>query len=316
MNVLFKVLWGLVAVYAVATLVSGLFGISVPIPLLVLILVAFALIHGALRYGWRGIMVFIVVSLVVSNILENSSILTGFPFGHYHYTDSLGLKLFLVPVLIGPTYVAIGYLAWVLSTVLIGDVRRESSALTVFAVPFFASFMMVVWDLCLDPTFSTIQHIWIWEQGGGYFGVPLTNYLGWSLTVYLFYQLFALYLRLGKAGSGAGSGKVPALPREFYAQAVTMYAVVGLRFIVTYLTGSNTPVTDAAGTVWQTGSIYESAAIVSIYTMLFIAALSAFKLIQGQTAVTPIPTITPVTPIAGKPVETVEIGATAGQKTT
>jgi uncharacterized membrane protein len=29
---------------------------------------------------------------------------SGFPFGHYYYTDNLGTKLFLVPVLIGPAY--------------------------------------------------------------------------------------------------------------------------------------------------------------------------------------------------------------------
>src|SRR5207253_1379153 len=128
---------------------------------------AFALIHGALRYGWSGIAVFIVISLVVSNILENTSILTGFPFGHYHYTDVLGPKLFLVPVLIGPAYFASGYLAWVLANVLIGDVKREASAFTVLAVPFIASFLMVMWDLTLDPRASTIQHQWIWERGGG-----------------------------------------------------------------------------------------------------------------------------------------------------
>jgi uncharacterized membrane protein len=47
-----------------------------------------------------------------------------------------------------------------------------------FAVPIVAAFIMVGWDVCLDPASSTIAHIWIWENGGGYFGVPLTNYLG------------------------------------------------------------------------------------------------------------------------------------------
>lgn len=41
---------------------------------------------------------FCAVTLVVSNALENLSILTGFPFGNYHHT--LGLQVFLVPVLI------------------------------------------------------------------------------------------------------------------------------------------------------------------------------------------------------------------------
>jgi hypothetical protein len=35
---------------------------------------------------------------------------------------------------------------------------------------------------------------WIWLNGGEYWGVPFTNFLGWFLTVYLIFQNFALYL--------------------------------------------------------------------------------------------------------------------------
>src|SRR6266705_5044482 len=281
------VLWVLVVVYAVVELVNPVFPLHIPIPLVVLIPVVFGLIHGAWRYKWSGILTFIVMCLVVSNILENTSILTGFPFGHYHYTDALVPKLFLVPLLIGPAYFATGYLAWVLGTVLIGDVRRKSSAFTTFAVPFIASFAMVAWDLGFDPTSSTIHHTWIWEQGGGYFGVPLTNYLGWFFTVYVFFQLFALYLRLRKASH---EGEEPTLPRSYYAQAIVMYAVIGLVIVANYLVGStNTAITDAVGIVWQTRSIAEAEATVTIYTMLFAAALSAVKLLQGSAAVASTP---------------------------
>src|SRR5438876_9491257 len=126
-----NILWVLVAVYAVAEFANTVFSLSIPLALLLLVLVAFSLVHGAIRYRWSGIATFIVICLVVSNILENTSILTGFPFGHYHYTGG--------------------------------------SALTTFAVPFIAAFFMVVWDLCLDPGASTVRHTWIWEQGGGYF---------------------------------------------------------------------------------------------------------------------------------------------------
>ena len=273
-----NVLWILVAGYGVAEFANRVFSLSIPLAPLLLVLVAFALIHGAMRYRWRGMAAFIVICLVVSNILENTSILTGFPFGHYHYTSSgLGPKLFLVPVLIGPAYFSTGYLAWTLSNVLIGEVRRESSVFTTFAVPLIASFLMVMWDLCLDPGASTVGHVWIWEQGGGYFGVPLTNFLGWFFTVYLFLQLFAVFLRGRKAGPEV------TWPRSYYAQAVVMYAVIGLTFVLDYLVaGSNSPVIDAAGVVWQTRSIAESAATVSIFTMIFAAALSAVKVLQGS----------------------------------
>lgn len=273
------ILWVLAAAYAVALIANIAFGLSIPIAIVLLLSVAFALIHGAGRYGWSGIAAFIVICLVVSNILENTSIMTGFPFGHYHYTDALGPKLFLVPLLIGPAYLANGYLAWVLGNVLVGEVRRESSALTTLAAPFIASFLMVMWDLTLDPRSSTIQHMWIWEHGGGYFGVPFTNYLGWFFTVYVFLQLFALFVRFRPAGSEGARD----WPRSRYAQAVVMYAIVGLTPVLTFLVGgTNTQVTDAAGVVWQTASIAEAAATVSIFTMIFGVALSAVKLFQAS----------------------------------
>src|SRR6202171_2732603 len=277
-NISRSVLWALVAVYGAVIFANTLHLVSIPIPVGLLITVLFALIHGAVRYGWGGILTFIVISLVVSNILENLSILTGFPFGHYYYTDLLGPKLFLVPLLIGPAYVATGYLAWVLANVLVGDVRRGASAFTTFAVPFVGAFLMAMWDLSFDPGFSTVRHFWIWEQGGGYFGVPLTNYLGWFFTVYVFLQLFALFVKFRSGGSEAER----SLPRSHYVEALVMYAVVGLTPVLTFLVGgSNSPVTDAAGLVWQTRSIAEAAATVSIYTMIFAAALSAVRLVQG-----------------------------------
>src|SRR6266853_789510 len=244
-------LWTLVVIDVVLTLVNAVFPNHIPVPLLIPLLIvvplAFALFHGAVRYQWSGIIIFLVICLVVSNLLENTSILTGFPFGHYYYTSDLGPKLFLVPLVIGPAYFGTGYLAWVLATVLIGDVRSKGSWFTTLAVPFIASFMMVAWDLGMDPTSSTIRHSWIWEQGGGYFGVPLTNYLGWFFTVYVFFQVFALYLRFRKASS---DGEEPTFTRSYFAQALMMYAVIGLVIVVSYLVGgTNMPITDAVGIV-------------------------------------------------------------------
>ncbi len=270
------ILWVLAGAYAVTLIANISFGLNIPIPIVLLISVAFALIHGSVRYGWKGIATFIAICLVVSNVLENTSILTGFPFGHYHYTDALGPKLFLVPLLIGPAYFANGYFAWVIGNVLIGELRRGSSAFLTFAVPFIAAFVMVMWDLTFDPRASTIEHQWIWEQGGGYFGVPLTNYLGWFFTVYLFVQLFALFVRFRP-----GDVTVENFPPSHFAQAVLMYAVMGLTPVLTFVvTGSGSQVTDAAGAVWRTANIAESMATVSIVTMIFVVAMSAVKLLQ------------------------------------
>jgi len=271
-----NILWGLVVVLTVARLATTAFSPSLTIPV-VMATAVFALIHGAARYRWSGVLAFLVICLVVSNILENTSILSGFPFGHYHYTS--GPKIFLVPWYIGLSYFATAYLAWTVAIVLIGDVRRVSNWITIVGVPVIGAAVMVMWDLTFDPTASTIKQFWIWEQGGGYFGVPLTNYVGWFFTVYVFLQLFALFLR----SWGAADAEARPLPASYYAQAVISYAVVGLTAVLSYIvfTG-NTVVTDAAGVVWQTRSITEAEATVSIFTMIFVSVLSGVKLLQAS----------------------------------
>src|ERR1700687_5880613 len=269
-----SILWVLVVLLTVARLATTAFSPSLTIPV-VMATAVFAFIHGAVRYRWSGVVAFLVVCLVVSNIFENTSILTGFPFGHYHYTS--GPKIFLVPWYIGLSYFATAYLAWTVAIVLIGDVLRASSWIPTVAVPVIGAAVMVMWDLTFDPTASTIKQFWMWEQGGGYFGVPLTNYVGWFFTVYLFLQLFALFVRFRPDNE-----TVVTFPRSHYAQALLTYAVMGLTPVLTFVIGgSNAQATDAAGLVCQTRSSAESVATVSIYTMLFAVALSAVKLIQA-----------------------------------
>ena len=95
--------------------------------------------------------------------------------------------------------------------------------------------------------------------------------------------MFALFLRLRKAPREA----TPILPRSYDAQAVVLYAAIGVSYILAYLVGgSDALVTDATGVVWHTASIAEAAAIVSIYTMLFVVALATVNLLQRSADIT------------------------------
>jgi putative membrane protein len=271
-----RTLWALTAIVFLGLLVAAFVpGVRLPV---IVVQVVFALVHGARRYGWRAIGIFVAAGLLISNILENLSIQTGFPFGHYHYTG--GGKIFEVPWFIGPSYLATGYLAWVVATVLLGDVRRDSPWLTTIGTPIVGAFAMTAWDLSLDPSTSTINHAWIWENGGGFFGVPLVNFLGWTFTVYLFMQSFALFLR--------GRGPLPDATSDRATasdlQGVLLYAVTTISFFTTFFTGERITVTDAAGATWRTGDIYETSVLLAVYGMLFIALLSLLRIGQRRTA--------------------------------
>ena len=267
-------------------LIASAFVQGLRLPVIVL-QVGFVLLHGARRYGWPAIGVFVAAGLVISNILENLSIQTGFPFGHYHYTGDG--KIFQVPWFIGPAYLATGYLAWVVATVLLADVRRGSSWLSTIGTPVIGAFTMTAWDLALDPASSTIHQAWIWENGGGYFGVPLVNFLGWTFTVYLFMQIFALYLR----NRGPLPGDAPKYAPAGDLQAVLLYAATTLSFFTKLFTGEQTTVTDTAGAIWHTGDIYETSALLAVYGMVFLSLLALLRIAQrreGHESVPPLPT--------------------------
>ncbi|HVV08267.1 carotenoid biosynthesis protein [Amycolatopsis sp.] len=265
-----RALWILTAVIAAGLLVAAFApGAGARLPVIV-VQVGFVLLHGAHRYGRRAIGVFAGAGLIISNILENLSIRTGFPFGHYHYTG--GGKIFAVPWFIGPAYLATGYLAWIVATVLLGDVRRGSPWLTTIGTPVVGAFTMTAWDLAFDPTTSTVDRAWIWEHGGGFFGVPLVNFLGWTLTVYLFLQVFALYLR--HRGPATWPGRITAGD----LQAVLLYAATTVSYFVTFFTAAHTTVTDATGATWRTADIYETSVLLTIYGMLFMTLLALLRI--------------------------------------
>src|SRR5882757_1794161 len=272
------VTWTIAALYVAVNLLrpTGFVPGNLSLPLSALLPMAFALLHGTRHYGWRDMLAFVVICLVVSNAFENLSILTGFPFGHYHYSDNLGPKLFLVPLLIGPAYLGMGYLSWTVARLILGGAKIGADRL--FAFPLLASFVMVSWDLTFDPAASTIGGSWVWHDGGEYFGVPVSNFLGWYFTVYVFFQLFSLYQsRVPTAGRPAAS--VPVPEPMFWWPALVMYAATSLRAVMTFflLPPGPATVTDQAGVIWKVTALYGVCALAAIFTMGAFSVLAALR---------------------------------------
>jgi uncharacterized membrane protein len=268
-------LWTILILYGIARALSAFAG-AVPmrtvIALHVLLPIAFALIHGAMLYRARGILVFFALCLVTGNIFENVGIRSGFPFGHYYFTERMGPKLFGVPILLGFAYLGMGYLSWTLARLILGCVRGPLAGSRVVTLPLVAAFIMVAWDFSQEPVWSTILHLWIWQRGGAYFGVPVSNFLGWYLTVYVFYQLFAFYLR-------DSSSKSEPLPAGYWRQAVLFYALSAVGNVLLAIPRhALSVVSDSAGTQWKVRDITGTCALVSILTMGAFAVLAWARL--------------------------------------
>jgi uncharacterized membrane protein len=221
-----------------------------------LILLSFALAHGVKRYGWDTMLVWGGITFFISWSIETLSIAMGGPFGNYYYTDTLGVKAGAVPLAIMPAYFVTGYLAWTMGTIFLRNLGTGIEKRNRFLVPFVASFIMVMWDLCMDPIKSTIEGAWIWEDGGAYFGVPISNYFGWYLTVFLIFQVFALYLYRYSRNEGFEQSKV------YWVLAPVMYLGLALEYLLYPF--------------WKTTNldIYLSVFLATILTMVFASILN------------------------------------------
>src|ERR1700747_2673261 len=124
------VLWLLIALYPAARILQ-IFPGNVPmfavVSLHVLPPLVFSLIHGAMFCRVRGILAFVSICLVIGGVFEYVGVRTGFPFGHYYFTDLMGPKLSVVPIFLGLAYVGMGYLSWMLAVIILGGVRNPIS---------------------------------------------------------------------------------------------------------------------------------------------------------------------------------------------
>jgi uncharacterized membrane protein len=150
----------------------------------------------------RVVLVLFIISVTITFAVENMGTATGFPFGHYHFEVGGRLPhVGSIPIIVGPLWFGAGYFSWVVASTLLDSAdRRLDRPMNVITLPIVAAFVMTQWDLVIDPPESTISKAWIWHDGGADFGVPLSNYLGWLFTSWLFYQAFALYLRHSTVG--------------------------------------------------------------------------------------------------------------------
>ena len=235
----------------------------------------FAFIHSARVYGLRGSLSFAAISLAVGYVMEAIGVRNGFPFGHYYFTAGMGPKVFAVPILMGPAYLGMGYVAWARVIAASDDEAVWLAGPRVIGLPLAAGFAMVAWDLSFDPALSTFGRYWVWTRGGSYFGVPISNFLGWLLTNYLICQLFALYLRRRSAPSRTGN-----LMAADARLAVFFYAVCAAGCAAR---AASTPipatVTDATGTLWRVVDINNVCALAAIFVMGPFVVLGATKLI-------------------------------------
>jgi putative membrane protein len=269
----------ILALYALARVLEL---VATPVPrtavvaLDVLAALAFALVDGARHYGVRGVLVFAGICALVGDTSENLSVATGFPFGRYGFLELMGPKLFQVPILLGLAYIGMAYVSWMVARIILADHSAPISRSRVLILPLVAAFIMVAWDLAQDPVWGTILRAWKWYDGGPWFGVPVSNYFGWYLTVFLIYLAFAMYLRRWPPSS-------PEVRRSTWWPPVIFYALCASGNVLQMFARSAPEVVqDSTGRLWRSADIMAASALVSVFVMGAFAVIAAVRLIEGR----------------------------------
>jgi putative membrane protein len=148
----------------------------------VFVFLAIYLVMAAADLGARRAALFTLFAWAVAFLAEFSSIRVGIPFGLYHYTGATqGRELYLagVPFMDSLSFTFLAYASFCLARALLGRARG-------LGVVFLSGLLMMLLDIVIDPLAVRgdrwfLGRIFYYPEGGVYFGVPLSNFLGWAI---------------------------------------------------------------------------------------------------------------------------------------
>jgi uncharacterized membrane protein len=166
-------------------------------PLYVLLGALAALAFLARAVGTRRALTLFVAAAGISLGVELIGTSTALPFGEYHYSSLLGYRVLgLVPF---PIPVSWFYMLAGCLTIVSRRAAAADNAATKWRWAALAGSVLVAWDISMDPAMVRTAH-WSWGagqvfrntglpgwistffSGNTFYGMPLSNWLGWYLT--------------------------------------------------------------------------------------------------------------------------------------
>lgn len=146
-----------------------------------LLLTGIFVLYISYKKGELKFLIWCLTIYIVTFTLEVIGTKTGIIFGNYVYGDTLGFKLFEVPLIIG--------FNWVL--VILGAITlAEQIDKNIFLRALLAGTLAVLFDLVLEPVAVKLDY-WTWSSGL----IPLSNYYSWfaiSFIASLLYDLLKI----------------------------------------------------------------------------------------------------------------------------
>lgn len=174
-----------------------LIGTVVLRPYVFIFLLAY-LVASTFQFGLKRTLAFTVVGYTLVFVSEYSSTRIGFPFGFYYYVDHTRqqeLWISNVPFMDSLSFIFLAFASYTTALFLCaplwrtkGDLQvidsraiRRSPSVLVLAVMLFVLIDVIIDPLALRGSRWFLGQIYGYYEEGIYFGVPLTNFLGWGM---------------------------------------------------------------------------------------------------------------------------------------
>lgn len=123
--------------------------------------------------GWQNAALLFFILGIFALLIETNAIITGFPYGHFGYSELLGYKLFGY----APWTVAFAWSPLLLGSFAIARNLSDNAGLSVVIT----AIILILFDLVLDPG-AVLLGFWKYADGGVYYGVPFLNFVGWGFS--------------------------------------------------------------------------------------------------------------------------------------
>lgn len=135
------------------------------------------IVHASKLWGVRPTAIYVIIAMVIGYVAELIGIHTGWIFGAYHYNAAENRGLMGgVPLSIPIMYAILLYAG---NFICIALSKKFLAKKNLWVLSLMTGFILMLKDVVTDPLQSTVYRVWIWDNGGDYFSVPIHNFIGW-----------------------------------------------------------------------------------------------------------------------------------------
>jgi uncharacterized membrane protein len=160
------------------------------------------LLGCSMHLGVKRAILFCITGYIIALLSEYSSIHNGIPYGYYYYIEhTKGKELWVmgIPFMDSLSYVFLAYASYCMALVVISPVIKSKGIIylldtrkirnSIFTTVLGAIFFVYL-DIIIDPV-ALLGERWFlgqifgYPEKGFYFGVPISNFIGWLVVGFL-----------------------------------------------------------------------------------------------------------------------------------